>query len=67
MSPQSNGCVCPVCTGPECTCGCQSPADRPAVSCECGEVCSCGPTCTCTSCQHASARQAAPAIVHTAY
>ncbi len=26
MSTQSNGCACPVCTGPECTCGCQNAA-----------------------------------------
>ena len=58
MSTQSNVCACAVCTGSECTCGCQNPADRPAASCQCGEVCSCGPTCTCKGCQHANARQA---------
>ena len=57
MSTQSNGCACAVCTGSECTCGCQNPTDQPA-SCQCGEVCSCGPTCTCKGCQHVNTRQA---------
>ena len=54
MSTQSKGCECAVCPGPECTCGCQNPADRPAALCQCGEGCSCGPTCTCKGCQQAS-------------
>jgi hypothetical protein len=57
MSTQSNACACPVCTGSECTCGCQNHAAQPAASCQCGEVCSCGPTCKCPGCQQANARQ----------
>ena len=57
MSTQSNGCACGFCTGSECVCCCQNAADRPATSCQCGEVCNCGPTCTCNGCQHANAQQ----------
>jgi hypothetical protein len=57
MSTQANVCDCSVCTGGECTCGCQSPAAPPTASCQCGEVCGCGPACTCQSCQHVDDRQ----------
>jgi hypothetical protein len=56
MSTRSNDCACVVCTGSDCTCGCQNPTGRLAASCRCGEV-SCGPTCHCKGCQHATARQ----------
>jgi hypothetical protein len=58
MSTESNVCACTVCTGPECTCGCQNPVPMPAASCQCGEACRCGETCNCKGCQHANARQA---------
>lgn len=58
MTTQSNVCACAVCGGSECRCGCQTPAARPAVSCQCGEACRCGETCTCPGCKSEKARPA---------
>lgn len=57
MSIQSNVCVCAVCGGSECACGCQSPTVKPAVSCLCSENCNCGESCTCETCECADAPQ----------
>jgi hypothetical protein len=62
MTTQLNACACQTCTGPQCTCGCQTPESRPtssrrcAEACTCDEACTCGETCNCKGCMDANSR-----------